>query len=94
MNTTAERLLAFKSKVPSRGRENALLRLNDREERKMARKLAMKILNCLDDMGMSSHSFAERLGIDEETLLPILKGHKLPSEDLTQKIKSLLPSIM
>ncbi|MDE6551450.1 MAG: hypothetical protein K2K98_00605 [Muribaculaceae bacterium] len=90
MNTTAERLLTFKSKVPSKWRENALLRLNNQEERKKARKLAMKILNYIDDIGMSSHSFAERLGIDYETLLPILKGHTLPSEDLSKKINALL----
>ena len=91
MNTSAEKLLSFKSKVPSKWKENALLRLTNQEERRKARKLAMKILNSLDAIGMSSHSFAERLGIDDATLLPIFKGHKLPSDDLNQRIKTLLP---
>lgn len=79
MNTTAERLRRFESSVPLRWRENAQERLANQEERRQARKLAMKILNALDCMGLSGEAFTDKLGIAYDELSPILKGHRLPT---------------
>lgn len=59
MKTTAERLRQFQSSTPSKWRENAEARLANQEERRKARKYAMKILAALERVGLTGHSFAE-----------------------------------
>ncbi len=94
MNTTADRLRQFQSKIPSKWRENTEARLANQEERRKARKYAMNILNALERVGLSTQSFAEKLGIKYDDLSPILKGHKLPSAKMEADIKTFLNSII
>ncbi len=90
MNTTIERLRKFKSSTPSRWREEAEARLAHQEDRRMARKLAMQMLNAMERIGISESTLAKQLGIDKKELSSYLKGHQLPSQETKIRISNIL----
>lgn len=90
MKTTAEKLRQFESTVPSRWKENALNRLANQEERRKARKFALRILDSLERLGLSGQSLAEKLGVKYDDLSPILKGHKMPTSKMEADIMAII----
>ena len=90
MNTTSERLRKFQSSEPSQWKQEAEARLANQDERRKARKVAIKMLNALETQGITESVLAERLGISLPELSSLLKGHKLPSASLMNSIASVL----
>ena len=90
MNTTVERLRKFQSATLSRWRENAEARLANQEERRMARKLALQMLDVMEHKGITEVALADSLGVTCAELSPVLKGHQLPSEKLRNGIVTVL----
>lgn len=90
MCETAERLKKFASPTPSRWRENAETRLANQETRRKARKVALSMLNAMESKGINEVSLSTLLGVTCEDLMPILKGHELPSASMTQTIEAAL----
>lgn len=90
MYETAERLKKFPSPTPSHWRENAKSRITNQETRRKARKVAMKILNAMENKGINDIALSALLGITNAELAPLLKGRELPSCDIAQAIESIL----
>ena len=63
MNTTVERLRKFQSATLSRWRENAEARLANQEERRMARKLALQMLDVMEHKGITEVALADSVGV-------------------------------
>lgn len=87
---SAERLKQFASPTPSRWRENAEARLANQETRRKARKVAMNMLNAMESKGINEVALSTLLGISCTELMPILKGHELPSVGMAQAIETAL----
>lgn len=87
---SAERLKQFASPTPSRWRENAEARLANQETRRKARKVAMNMLNAMESKGINEVALSTLLGISCNELMPILKGHELPSASIAQAIETTL----
>ena len=90
MNNTTEKIRMFQSSSPSQWRRNAEKRLANQEERRNARKIAMQMLDAMENQGISESDLAKLLKINNEELSSILKGHKLPSSDIKTDIESTL----
>lgn len=87
---SAERIKQFASPTPSRWRENAEARLANQETRRKARKVAMIMLNAMESKGINEVALSTLLGISCTELMPILKGHELPSACMAQAIETTL----
>lgn len=87
---SAERLKQFASPTPSRWRENAEARLANQKTRRKARKVAMNMLNAMESKGINEVALSTLLGISCNELMPILKGHELPSASRAQAIETAL----
>lgn len=87
---SAERLKQFASPTPSHWRENAEARLANQETRRKARKVAMNMLNAMESKGINEVALSTLLGISCTELMPILKGHELPSVGMAQAIETAL----
>lgn len=87
---SAERIKQFASPTPSRWRENAEARLANQETRRKARKVAMNMLNAMESKGINEVALSTLLGISCNELMPILKGHELPTACMTQAIETAL----
>lgn len=83
-------IICFPSPTPSRWRENAEARLANQDTRRKARKMAMCILNAMENKGISETDLSVILRISSAELLEILKGHQLPSESVRQLIEKEL----
>lgn len=90
MYETAEKLKQFTSPTPSRWRENSEARLANQETRRKARKVAMRMLNAMECKGINEVALSTLLGVTCAELMPILKGHVLPSAGMTQAIETAL----
>lgn len=90
MYETAERLKQFASPTPSHWRENAEAGLANQETRRKARKVAMNMLNAMEIKGINEVALSTLLGISCTELMPILKGHELPSACIAQAIETAL----
>ena len=90
MYETAERLKQFSSPTPSRWRANAEARLANQGTRRKARKVALAILNAMESKGINEVALSALLGITSAELMPILKGHELPSASMAQAIEATL----
>ena len=90
MYETAERLKQFASPTPSRWRENAEARLANQETRRKARKIAMNMLNAMESKGINEVALSTLLGVSCSELMPILKGHELPTACMAQAIETAL----
>ena len=90
MSETAQRLKRFASPAPSHWRENAAARLANQDTRRKAREVAMSMLNAMETRGIDQSALSDLLGITTAELLPILKGHQLPSPCLSQEIETAL----
>ena len=87
---SAERLKQFASPTPSRWRENAEARLANQETRRKARKVALSMLNAMESKGIKELALSTFLGVTCAELMPILKGHELPSVGIAQAIETAL----
>ena len=87
---SAERLKQFASPTPSRWRENAEARLANQETRRKARKVALSMLNAMESKGIKELALSTLLGVTCAELMPILKGHELPSVGIAQAIETAL----
>ena len=86
----AERLKQSASPTPSHWRKNAEARLANQETRRKARKVAMNMLNAMESKGINEVALSTLLGVSCNELMPILKGHELPSACMAQAIETAL----
>lgn len=90
MNSTIERLRAHKSPTPSRWKEEAQFRVENRVWLRYSQAIAMKILDEMEAKGMTQKEFAEKAGCSQQYISRILKGKENLSLETISKIESAL----
>ena len=90
MNSTIERLKAHKSSTPSKWREEAVFRVENRAWLRYSQTIAMRILDEMENKGMTQKEFAEKVGCSQQYISRILKGRENLSLETISKIETAL----
>ena len=90
MNSTIERLKAHKSATPSKWREEAVFRVENRAWLRYSQTIAMRILDEMEKKGMTQKEFAEKAGCSQQYISRILKGRENLSLETISKIETAL----
>lgn len=81
---------AYKSLTPSRWREKAIARNENREWLRYSQKIAMMMLDKMEELGLTQKSVAERMGCSQQYISRVLKGSENLSIETIFKIESAL----
>ncbi len=92
-----EKLRQYPSPTPSKWREEAQWRRANQGWLKYSLSIALKMLNKMEQLGLSQQALAERMGCSQQYVSKILKGRENLTLDTLSKIEkaldlSLLPS--
>ena len=90
MNSTIERLKAHKSATPSKWREEAMFRVENKAWLRYSQMIAMRILDEMEKKGMTQKEFAEKAGCSQQYISRILKGREKLSMETISKIETAL----
>jgi ribosome-binding protein aMBF1 (putative translation factor) len=90
MNSTIERLNAHKSSTPSKWREEAKYRVENRAWLKYSQMIAMRVLDEMENKGLTQKEFAQRVGCSQQYISRILKGKENLSIETISKIEAAL----
>lgn len=90
MNSTIERLNAHKSSTPSKWREEAQYRVENRAWLKYSQMIAMRVLDEMENKGLTQKEFAQRVGCSQQYISRILKGKENLSIETISKIEAAL----
>ena len=90
MNSTIERLNAHKSPTPSKWREEAKYRVENRAWLKYSQMIAMRVLDEMENKGLTQKEFAQRVGCSQQYISRILKGKENLSIETISKIEAAL----
>ena len=90
MNSTIERLNAHKSSTPSKWREEAQYRVENRAWLKHSQMIAMRVLDEMENKGLTQKEFAQRVGCSQQYISRILKGKENLSIETISKIEAAL----
>ena len=90
MNSTIERLNAHKSSTPSKWREEAQYRVENRAWLKYSQMIAMRVLDEMENKGLTQKEFAHRVGCSQQYISRILKGKENLSIETISKIEAAL----
>lgn len=90
MNSTIERLEKHKSSIPSRWKEEAHFRVENRAWLRHSQSIAMRILDEMEKNSMTQKEFAEMVGCSQQYISRILKGRENLSLETISKIESAL----
>ena len=88
--STVERIKAHKSATPSRWREEAKFRVENRAWLRYSQAIAMRILDEMESKGLTQKEFAEKAGCSQQYISRILKGRENLSLETISKIESAL----
>jgi ribosome-binding protein aMBF1 (putative translation factor) len=90
MNSTIERLNAHKSSTPSKWREEAQYRVENRAWLRHSQMIAMRVLDEMENKGLTQKEFAQRVGCSQQYISRILKGKENLSIETISKIEAAL----
>ena len=90
MNSTIERLNAHKSSTPSKWREEAQYRVENRAWLRHSQMIAMRVLDEMENKGLTQKEFAQRVGCSQQYISRILKGKENFSIETISKIEAAL----
>ena len=90
MNSTIEKLNAHKSSTPSKWREEAQYRVENRAWLKHSQMIAMRVLDEMENKGLTQKEFAQRVGCSQQYISRILKGKENLSLETISKIEAAL----
>lgn len=90
MRDTVQRLRMYASPTPSKWREEAESRLENKSWLRYSQMIAMKMLDKMDIMGITQKMLAERMGCSQQYVSKILKGKENLSLETLSKIESAL----
>lgn len=90
MNSTIERLNAHKSSTPSKWREEAQYRVENRAWLRHSQMIAMRVLDEMENKGLTQKEFAQRVGCSQQYISRILKGKENLSLETISKIEAAL----
>ncbi|MBR5211583.1 MAG: helix-turn-helix transcriptional regulator [Bacteroidales bacterium] len=90
MNSTIERLNAHKSSSPSRWKEEAQFRVENKGWLRYSQKIAMRVLDEMETKGFTQKEFAEKVGCSQQYISRILKGRENLSLETIAKLEAAL----
>lgn len=90
MEAILEKLRVYKSPTPSRWREEAEFRLKNKEWLRYSQKIALKMLNKMDQENITQKQLAERMNCTQQYVSRILKGGENLSIETMLKIEKSL----
>ena len=90
MKEIQNRLSAHASATPSKWREKAEARLTNKEWLRHSQRIAMMMLDKMDELGLTQKSVAERMGCSQQYISRVLKGTENLSIETISKIESAL----
>lgn len=90
MKELQDKLSAHKSSSPSHWREKAMERQANKEWLRYSQKIAMMMLDKMEEMGITQKSVAERMGCSQQYISRVLKGSENLSIETIFKIESAL----
>lgn len=90
MNETVKRLRKHQSQTPSKWRERAEWRRENKSWLRHSQKIAMMMLEKMETLGLTQRALAERMGCSQQYVSRILKGHENLSIETMCKIEEAL----
>ncbi len=90
MKEIQDRLSAYRSSTPSQWREKALGRQANKEWLRYSQKIAMMMLDKMEELGMTQKDVAERMGCSQQYVSRVLKGSENLSIETIFKIETAL----
>lgn len=90
MNSTLERLKRHSSSTPSRWKEEARYRVENKKWLRYSQMIAIKILDKMEETGMTQKAMAEKIGCSQQYVSRILKGQENLSLETISKIETAL----
>lgn len=90
MSETVKKLEQHQSATPSRWREVAQARRANKEWLRYSQKIAMRMLDKMEEQGITQKQLAERMGCSQQYVSKILKGCENLSLETLSKIENAL----
>ncbi|MCM1348531.1 MAG: helix-turn-helix transcriptional regulator [Firmicutes bacterium] len=90
MKEIQNRLEAYTSATPSKWREKVEARLANKEWLRYSQRIAMMMLDKMEELGLTQKSVAERMGCSQQYVSRVLKGSENLSIETISKIESAL----
>lgn len=93
MKTKEEIISSLKrhqSTTPSKWRENAEWRIANKEWLRYSQRIAMMMLDKMDELGLTQQSVAQRMGCSQQYISRVLKGSENLSIETISKIENAL----
>lgn len=90
MNETVRRLETHQSATPSRWKEAAQARKANKEWLRYSQKIAMRMLDKMEEQDITQKQLAERMGCSQQYVSKILKGCENLSLETLSKIENAL----
>ena len=89
-SATISRLREHQSATPSRWRENAEWRMKNRSWLRYSQRIAMMMLDKMEEMNMSQKQLSELMGCSQQYVSKVLKGQENLSLETMSKIEACL----
>lgn len=89
-STIISKLKQHQSPTPSRWRENAINRMNNKPLLQYTMHMAMIILDEMENKHISMEQLANQIGCDQQCLESILKGKEILAPEIRDKIQTYL----
>ncbi|MEG1616155.1 MAG: helix-turn-helix transcriptional regulator [Bacteroidales bacterium] len=90
MEATVEKLRKFTSATPSKWREEAEFRRQNREWLRYSQMIAIRMHDRMDELGLTQKKLAEMMDCSQQYISKILKGKENLSLETLSKIESVL----
>ena len=84
------KLNAHSSDTPSKWREKAELRIENKSWLRYLQRISMMMLDKMEELGLTQKSLAERMGCSQQYVSRVLKGTENLSIETISKIESAL----
>lgn len=85
-----DELKVHRSATPSRWRENAEWRMANKSWLRYSQRIAMMMLDRMDELGLTQKAVAEKMGCSQQYVSRVLKGTENLSIETISKIESAL----
>jgi len=94
MNTTSEKLRQYASSTASKWREEAEWREENKSWLRYSQGIAMKMLDRMEELGMTQKELATKMGCSQQYVSKILRGRENLSFETIDKIEQALGVVM
>lgn len=87
---TISKLNEHRSETPSKWRENAEWRMANKSWLRYSQRIAMMMLDKMEELGLTQKALAERMGCSQQYISRVLKGTENLSIETISKIETAL----